>query len=227
MYLCRHDKKGDMLKIPVKAGAITHLTDARYFAARGVEWLGFDFSAGSDNYIAPAQMSAIKEWVDGVKIVGEFNLETIDSIRSAITELQLDGVQVGMAATSETRRDLAQVKTLIQEVVPAYYHSEDDLTELLETTQVGGDFIFLNFDKNGFRWSDLLAGAPFRLSFIQRICQQYRVMLGIGFESAELAAILEQLPLAALHVQGGSEEKTGVKSYDDLDEIFDQLEITD
>ena len=57
----------------IKASQITNLTDARYFAAWGVEWLGFGLESGQDYFVTTAQMAAIKEWVEGPKMVGEFS----------------------------------------------------------------------------------------------------------------------------------------------------------
>ncbi len=57
-----------MLTIRVKAGSITHLTDARYFAALGVEWLGINLDALHD----PVQdYKEIVDWVEGPIIVPE------------------------------------------------------------------------------------------------------------------------------------------------------------
>jgi len=83
-----------MLKLSVKASQITNLTDARYFAAREVEWLGFNLDTGSENAIPPQQISAIKEWVEGPKIVVEFGLQSPDEIKQAVDYFDLDAIQV-------------------------------------------------------------------------------------------------------------------------------------
>jgi len=63
-----------MLKIKVKASQITNLTDARYFAAWEVEWLGFNFDEGSAHYIPPVEMKAIKEKYPQWKEESDFRL---------------------------------------------------------------------------------------------------------------------------------------------------------
>jgi len=95
-----------MLKTRVKASQITNLTDARYFAAWEVEWLGFNFDKGSENYIQPQVMKAIKEWVEGPKMVGEFSFSSAEDIRIAKEMLELDMVQVGMFVEEETFKAL-------------------------------------------------------------------------------------------------------------------------
>ena len=84
-----------MLKIKVKASDITNLTDARYFAAKEVEWLSFNFTEGVVGYIQPMKARAIFEWVEGVKIVGEFNNMTGDEINFYTEGWSLQTVQVG------------------------------------------------------------------------------------------------------------------------------------
>lgn len=214
-----------MLKTKVKAGAVTNLTDARYFAAREVEWLGFDCSAGSDTYLSPPQIMAIQEWVDGVKFVGEFNIESLEVIQSAVNELHLDAVQLGMAASLQTIRDLSFSVPVIREIVPDYYHSDEDLKEQFTQSPEGVAYFILNLEKNGFTWDDLRENSPFSLATIQEICTQYPVLLALNYQPQQIGPILDTLPLKGLHLSGGTEEKVGFKSFDDLDALLDLLEI--
>ena len=122
-----------MLKTRVKASQITNLTDARYFAAWEVEWLGFNFDKGSENYIQPQVMKAIKEWVEGPKLVGEFSFASAEDIRIAKEMLGLDMVQVGMFVEEETLKALNGTcppdrrVPIIKEIV---FHNEMTLTDL-------------------------------------------------------------------------------------------------
>jgi phosphoribosylanthranilate isomerase len=74
-----------MLKTQVKASSITNLTDARYFAAWEVKWLGFNLDANAEDYIEPVKMKAMKEWVDGVEVVAEFGMQTASEIKQLAT----------------------------------------------------------------------------------------------------------------------------------------------
>ena len=105
-----------MLKTKIKACAVTNLTDARYFEAREVEWLGFRLDGDPINGISLLAAKAIAEWVDGVKIVGEFDFVTADEIREVATHLHFDAVQVGMFTPVHELEQLEGV-SIIQEVV--------------------------------------------------------------------------------------------------------------
>lgn len=214
-----------MLKTKIKVGAITNLTDARYFAAREVNWLGFDCSVGSEAHIGAAQMLAIKEWVDGVKFVGEFNLESPEAIRTLINELQFDAIQLSMAVSDEVLQEFVSEIPVIKEIVLDYYNSDEDLQDLFTAAPTGIAYFLLNLDKNGFTWSDLKAGTPFSLATIKNICTQFPVLLALNYQPSEVKEILENLPIQGLHLIGGTEEKVGFKSFDEMDALLDLLEL--
>ncbi|NJN34709.1 MAG: hypothetical protein HC817_11125 [Saprospiraceae bacterium] len=88
-----------MLKI--KANAITNLTDARYFAAKEVEWLSFNFIENAPDYIEPMRARAIFEWVEGPKILGEFATLTDDELTFYTEGWHLHAVEVGARAQRE------------------------------------------------------------------------------------------------------------------------------
>ncbi len=60
-----------MLKAKIKISQITNLTDARYFAAWGVDYLGFHINPNSEYFTAPAIIAEIAEWVEGPKLILE------------------------------------------------------------------------------------------------------------------------------------------------------------
>jgi len=214
-----------MLKTRVKASQITNLTDARYFAAWEVEWLGFNFDKGSENYIQPQVMKAIKEWVEGPKLVGEFSFASAEDIRIAKEMLELDMVQVGMFVGEEVLKGLEGVP-VIKEIV---FHDEmtlEDLENHLQQFEPYLEFFLLNFDKNGITWEMIKNGqAKISPDDLLKISQKHKMILSINFSGSTLSEILLLEGLVGINVVGGEEEKVGVKSFDELDEIFETLEI--
>ena len=91
-----------MSKLVIKASEITNLTDARYFSAWGADYLGFNLVEGTDSFIEPIQLNAIKEWLSGPKIIAELgSMADKDSIKFCLETLKLDGVQVGYFTPKE------------------------------------------------------------------------------------------------------------------------------
>lgn len=213
----------DILKTRIKAGQITNLTDARYFAARGVSWLGFQLDAGGEGHISPQMFSAIKEWVEGPLFVGTFGASTAAEINESAEILKLDMIQVGLFSGLD---ELKQIKgiPIIKEIV---VQETSDLTHLeseLETYNSVVDSFLLDFGKNGITW-EMLQAQPETITLLAKFCKNFRVILSIVSKPAQTVEIMDKIKPLGFNFVGGDEEKVGFKSFEDLDEIFDLLEI--
>ncbi|MFK8102913.1 MAG: N-(5'-phosphoribosyl)anthranilate isomerase [Saprospiraceae bacterium] len=212
-----------MLKTRIKSSQISNLTDARYFAAWGVEWLGFCFDPSSEDYLSIQAMNAIKAWIEGPKIIGEFGLQSTEEILGAIDLLALDGIQLGMHA------ELNQVKALqahfmVKEVIIEKNTTFNALSQHILTFAPYVNMFLLNFDKNGISWELLQKDPNFDLEVLQAVCKAHTCILSIDFQPAAIDDLLTTLPIHGLNLKGGTEEKVGFKSYDELDDIFEALE---
>lgn len=214
-----------MLRTKVKASAITNLTDARYFSAWEVDWLGFQLDPGSPHYIQPAVMNAIREWVEGPKVVGEFGLQNAAEMAEAIELLRLDAIQAGMFIPPQTLIELESPVPVIKEVVIGPDTRDTDLEEFFSAFAPLVQVFLVDLSRAGIDWRRFRE-SRFMLSpgALRRLCSDYPVLLQIGLEPALLDEILDALPLYGFNLQGGEEEQTGVKSFDELDRIFELLE---
>ena len=215
-----------MLRTKIKASSITNLTDARYFAAFEVDWLGFNLDTGHERYVKPQLIQAIRGWVDGVQIVGEFNLQSSEEILTAAKMLELEVVQVGMYADLDTLIELNQQIPVIKEMVVEKTSQVNELAEMMETCAPYTFLFLLDFGKNGLDWASLKAGQfAIQLADLQKLSSQYPVLLNIGISPSDLPDLLEQVNIRGLNLQGGEEEKVGYKSFDELDELLEALVI--
>jgi phosphoribosylanthranilate isomerase len=212
-----------MLKVKVKANSITNLTDARYFAAREAEWLGFRLEPGAENFIEPAAVKAIKEWVDGVKIAGEFGLTNAAGIKEGVRLIGLDAVQVGMFTPKEELAGVRDVP-IIKEVIIEPETAESEILEHLLDYSPFCDVFLLRFQEPGVSWPDLQRGHPFTPAFLHALCEHNKVLLDLDLSAGILEEVLKKIHPMGLALSGGAEEKAGYKSFDELDEIFDILE---
>lgn len=211
-----------MLTTKVKASSITNLTDARYFAAWYVEWMGFKLTPGTEGYIDPQAMLAIKEWVDGPKIVGEFELESAEEILASVELLGLDAVQVGMFTSDQALQSLhAQGVPVLKEWV---LESPDELGAIASQLSAQGawvQYFLLDFAKNGISWPQIASAV---LPELRELAQDYPLLLSMDFPAEQIEAVLEATQAAGISLRGGEEEKVGYKSFDELDELFEALE---
>ncbi len=213
-----------MLRTRVKASSITNLTDARYFAAWGVDWMGFCLDPAAETYLSPRQLEAIRAWVDGPRYVGEFNLQTSDEIGQAIEMLKLDAIQAGPFTPAEVLQELDSPVPVIKEFALDRDTEAGALREAFETfAPLAGTFL-IDAQRSGLSWSDLQAGRPFSLDLLSALCETYPTLLALDIEPAQLEAFLAALNPLGLSLRGGAEERVGFKSFDELDDLFEALE---
>ena len=213
-----------MLKIKVKASQITNLTDARYFAAKEVEWLSFDFTEGSSAYIDPMKARAMFDWVEGPCIVGEFQNLTAAEIGFYTEGWGLKAVQLGFL-TPISEVSLIKNVPIIQEINVEHFTNpvflRQELTPLAPFVQA----FQLNFDKSNISWEDLKnPSSMITVEDLKELCQDFKIILSIDFQLDTLEEIMDVNPFG-LNLKGGDEERVGVKSFDELDEILDALEV--
>lgn len=219
-----------MLQTIVKAGGITHLTDARYFAAWYVDYLGFPL-AGSDA-ISPPQLAAMREWIEGPKVLAE--LDGVNDANELTDLLQqhgllnspvaIDGLQLGMLTPTEVLPSLqAAGLELWQEIVVEHYRPLEEIEEYLEERQSYCSTFLINYRKGGIGWEEMQAGTGPNLQQLAEWSKQYDLYVAIDLPASAIEAWIKQLPKVGLALRGSAEEQVGYKSFDELDEIFEVL----
>ena len=198
----------------IKASAITNLTDARYFAAKEVDYLGFNLEENTDGYLDPMYMRAIREWVQGPKIVGEFDRSPAAVVREAAAFFSLDAVQVTQL---DALPDLQGLEVILR--VPGA-SDPAALEELLRYAAPSVAFFLLDFaapeaavalqGQHAASWKHLFAEFP--------------VLLDADVPADTLLYLLDTLRPAGLALRGGAEERVGVKSFEEVDAVFEGLE---
>ncbi|MEL6635756.1 MAG: N-(5'-phosphoribosyl)anthranilate isomerase [Bacteroidota bacterium] len=213
-----------MLKQPTKASRIANLTDARYFAAWDVAWLGFCLDSSAAHFLRPQELMAIREWVTGPQIVGEFGWQAPEEIRQTAELLRLDAVQVGPLLTASQLVELADL-TLFQELVLESHSNVDELRAHLTAAAPAVNYFLLNFAQNHLDWDSLQRERPFSTAELQALCRDFPVYLDLSLPLDQLDELLQRIRPLGLSVQGGEEEQVGFKSFDELDEWFEAMEV--
>lgn len=198
-----------------KASRIAHLTDARYFAARAVDYLGFNFEEGTEGYLDPIYMKAIREWVEGPKIVGEFEQKPVAEIREAARFFELDMVQVSATRHGEHLAALQDLPLILSVKVDAQGMGVS--LEKLQEWAAYADMFLFDFSGSNYSKSKLFEHSEeWRAAF-----ELLPSLLQADFPAEDWPELLETLGAQGLSIVGGEEEKTGVKSYDQIEAIFE------
>ena len=213
-----------MLKTRIKASNISNLTDARYYAAWAVNWLGLNMRASMEDALSLEEVKTIKDWVEGPVIVGELDILDFEVAKSTIDNLSLEAIQVGMFTPVEFLQSL-QDYTILQEVIIDKTTTFASLNTHIATYFDVVDYFLLDFEKNGLTWNTLQNNAAISLEQLQALCRRQQIILSIDCKAAELESLLAKLQPYGLSIKGGAEEKVGFKSFEEVDELFEALSM--
>jgi hypothetical protein len=194
-----------MAALSLFAFPLGNLTDARYFSAQGVAWVGFSFDPLDADYCAPEQAAAIKGWLHGPRCAGYFRHQDADNIAgiagfASLDALVLDIDDAGLAAAAP--------------VLPVFFRVKGEESDAQLSGLPSGTL-------------GLLCPAGLSPAQLQRL-EGYAPLWIEGLRDAEAAqAQLEHYRPQGLVLSGGKEWQTGVKPFEDLDALFEELERLD
>lgn len=207
-----------MLPYRIIADNILNLTDARYFAARGVDYLCLNSIKPEDN-ISIEEIIAISEWIDGPEVVLHFLSQ--DYFIDITPEFDPNGwifhdQQLGMPPAQ------------VFDHTTFLCHPISDLKSIEDTSIIGTeivlgfDYLIVDVKPTGLSLSQIEEDGS--LPVLQAICAASAVFLDAIIRSKEDLALLERINPEGIVLHGGKEDEVGVKIYDDLDMILDSLE---
>lgn len=186
---------------------IENLTDARYFAAYHVDWIIFKHSASGLDGLTMEEIHNIIGWLDGPKYALELSaaLEHFDT--DALSAF--DGIALSPFA------DVAQMRqnykaTIFQNLV---VQDQSESTKTIEANKASVDFFILKGDGIRELDHDVFQALGEKCNAI------FPVFKGMSFEGMK-----ESFALKGVHVEGSTEEKVGLKSFEELDELFENWE---
>jgi len=82
---------------------ISHLTDARYFAAMGVDWMSIELNNDPTSFM---RWHTLKDWVSGVKMAAEIIVPDEMLIAKTIIDAKPDGIVFHQADVPEGINDI-------------------------------------------------------------------------------------------------------------------------
>lgn len=182
-----------MLKRKTIASYISNLSDARYFAAYDVDIMAFLVSPEGDNL---GQIREMIEWIEGPKVYLQFEEWDANLVSFAMQQCKAEGVLIPFSSKTKAQNhyDLMFLHANIAE-----YGSVNESEEDQHIFEI----------KSG---SELPAKESTTAYFLPG-----------EISSEEIAQVLEKYQQCGIALVGGTEEKVGYKSFEEQDEIIEQL----
>jgi len=194
-----------MLKTQVKVSSIANLSDARYCAGMGVEWLGFPLQE-----ITLERFTEIRNWLAGVQIVGEFTKATADQVREAVTTYQPDVIEVDSSVSLVAIQSIDVSKILRVNI------DTDNLPAIFAASAPYVSHFLLVGDS-----ADSLIGME---ASIEIWAAQYPIIVGLDIPESDLDEWVEQSSIQGIGLVAGEEDRPGFRDFTDLMTILEKLE---
>jgi phosphoribosylanthranilate isomerase len=186
------------LKMIVKVGKVTNLSDARYCAGMNVDLLGFVTVENQENYLAPKEFQDIRGWLSGPQIVAEiYGLSSASELADIIEHYKPDYLEL-------SKKELPLVDGSLPLIVRWTDDDFDKAADLVNLYALIVDKAQLNNMANTKKSIKLLV------------------------EAENLSEVEEVTGKAGVHgivLNGTQEESPGLKDYDHLSEILERLEV--
>ena len=130
----------------IKAGRITNLTDARYYAAHNVHWLGFLYEQNNPESLSIEAFRAIKAWVEGPMVIAEIGF--VENSSDYVEEIydEVDGFQVS-AFADIPQKWVDDEKIIIMEA-EGYLIENNNLENKIFDSQLTGEKLINWVSKN-------------------------------------------------------------------------------
>ncbi|MDQ4142031.1 MAG: hypothetical protein M3142_16115 [Bacteroidota bacterium] len=199
----------------VVVNSINNLSDARYCAGMGVDMIGFCLDESQPNYVLPQDIKDIAGWVAGVKLVGEFKKATVEQINALTETCQLDFVQL------DKQYLIDEIQQINCPVIQRARFTKDTIeSELIEEMHLYKDHVayFLIYSDDYQTIDDT------NIRFLQDLANNFKIIIGFGITKENVADVLQKIKPVGIGLRGGQEIKPGLKEFDSLQEIFEELE---
>lgn len=196
-----------MSKLKIIAREITNLTDARYFAAMGVDYLGFDLSQDQENGVKPSFVKQLKDWVSGPRTLAYLSgFEKKEYIDEMIEQIKADALSFGVFTDLELIRSYSDHNIIRQS------HAE-----LLDSMQLDQNEDLIIHFKDAEEITAIM-------SWLEESGKHFKSLFLDGPVSPLILSDKLLDKIDGIVIKGSDEEKTGYKSYDELDELFEWLD---
>jgi phosphoribosylanthranilate isomerase len=190
-----------MSRIRIKVSDISSLTDARYCAGMGVQYLSICFDDSGNTRLDPTAFHAIRAWIEGVEWMGEFSGNNAAVLRDMANAWQL-------TAWIIKHPELRTVPEL------------DDLQFILSATEAdceNRDSESLEIEIGSEEKKDTVLAKAASGSGQMRILKN-------PASASEIVQLHQQFPELIFNLNSGEEERPGWMDLSHLQDILEELE---
>lgn len=193
------------LKTLVKVGKISNLSDARYCAGMGVDMLGFSVVSGQDQYVSQTLYKEIRGWFSGPQIVAEaYGIQSLNELKEINQNYIPDFIELSIHELPFAQPDLSKFILSIT--------AEEWTNHQAKIGPLKNQIVYLLIPSNTEQ------------IVLKDLAEEFKILVQSDSVS-DVETHLKNGIISGINLQGSSEERPGFKSYDELSEIFEKLEV--
>ncbi|MDX5422906.1 MAG: hypothetical protein LPK07_09565 [Hymenobacteraceae bacterium] len=203
------------LRTSVIVNGINNLSDARYCAGMGVDIIGFNLKLDDPERVQPETLKEIAGWVAGVQLAGEYTRAKPEIINEQGEAFGLNYIQL------DTPYLIDEIEEINLPVIQKVFINKDTVeSELLEMMELYNPYVhaFIIYS------DDFSTIDETNTRFLADIAAKFTVYIGFGLDKDNISTTLDTIKPAGIGLQGGHEIKPGLKDFDELQEIFEEIE---
>ena len=189
---------------PILVRHITHLTDARYFAAMGVDWISMKLDADPKSFM---RWHSIRDWVEGVKLLAEPASGDEELLARVIIDAKPDGILLPEGVEFEVPEGIVRFKVGMDFSDPLPYFDE------LSTSPIEGAMILagpLPPEEGAMIYSDFPEEGVMVFLEAEWTLEKIQEVLSSGYRGG-------------FCFYGGQEDAIGVRDYEEMDEMIEAI----
>lgn len=206
------------LKTFVKVSSITNLSDARYFAVYPVHWLSFEANSISTKYLPKQKIQEIVGWLEGPKYCLQVAGLNEAEIEEATSGLPIDGLELSEEQQLNTTEFTIFRRLLINT------HSTIEEIETRMNSVENTDYFILDFLINDVPVEQLFNdSSSLSIRDLSHLAKAKKIIIAGHFTAEQIAQFLE-FNLLGIDLLGGEEEKVGLRAFDDIQDVMEELE---
>ena len=194
---------------------INNLTDARYFAAWNVDYLALNVDPRTEKYVSPEYFHALQTWIEGPRIILIPSLDQEKEI-PAIAKLYTEDSFFLIEKSEPTEIN----QKYFQRIAIQSMSTPNEVRTVLSKSSEG---IILDFSSTEINWDDLIKDKLGEFDDWKELFINFPIYIQMDLGPNEINQMIKT-GVYGICLKGGDEEKVGVKSFDELDEIFETLE---
>ncbi len=198
------------LKLPVFIHSITNLSDARFFSAYGVDWLSFDRSPNSTLSLPIEQIKEITNWVEGPQIAFNVVNCSTDEIKQFQSEFDVDGFVLDEFQNQDWSYTGQEMFTTI------LIQPNLDWTDLAKRIESLHTNVLIDCYTNQVQISEE------EIRLIGQIQSKFSIFLDGKLMTNHLDQLVKHSNCGIV-LHGGEEEKVGIRSFDEVQDIMEYL----